>query len=594
MKTNQQTYFGIDLGTTNCCISRVREGQSEVLPVFGQRTMPSVLARNQDKWIVGMAAKNLQMMDPKSAASSIKRKMGDLNYRFSIGQESLTPIEASALLLRGLVDEAQNAAGEKIQSVVITVPAWFQESQRQATLAAGKAAGLDVIQIVNEPTAAALAYDLREISGGREENWLVYDLGGGTFDVSVLAVTESTHEVRSSVGNSFLGGDDFDRRLAERFVAKVKDKYNLDPESDPIAAAQIRHLSEKTKIQLSDEVEVNVQETISLAGKPVLITETITRNEFEELIQDFVDSSLEKVTQALSEAGIRTGQVDRLLLVGGSTRIPAIAAALKDATGLDGELWVDPDESVARGAALQAASRSGAWLKRTMVDIAPHSLGIAALGHEDEILGHFPEANEHPRTFVPVIRRNSRLPAQCVRSFEKLSPNQTRLIVAVYQGESTNTRQNTLIGEFGVMLKNKHDTRIDVRFQYDHNGNIVIGVEEPGHNVLTTYRMDLSKSAEMNSLASGLSLSETPDDELDDGDEIGSGNGTTSAQQGAQQASNYLIDKVTSLLASHPDAEVERRVDEYRAHLAAGRDDEMDLAEEFLFQWVESTKEAEA
>jgi molecular chaperone DnaK len=588
MSLIQENHYGIDLGTTNCCISRLKDGQSEVISVFGQRTMPSVLALRAGEWIVGAAAKNIQMVDPKSAASSIKRYMGDLGHRFSLCGVDLTPIEASAQLLRGLVEEAQRSTGDRIEKVVITVPAWFQENQRQATLAAGKAAGLDVVQIINEPTAAALAYDLKEVSSGDEEHWLVYDLGGGTFDVSVLTVTDSTHEVKASLGNSFLGGDDFDRRLAERLVIKIKDKYNLDPESDPIAMAHLRHAAERAKIMLSDETEVEVQESISIGGKPVLISETFTRSEFEELIRDLIDSSLEKVTEALSESGLGADAMHRLLLVGGSTRIPLIAAALKEVTGLDAEAWVDPDEAVARGAALQAASRAGAWLKRTMVDIAPHSLGIATLGHEDELLGRMPEGDEHPRTFGPVIRRNSRLPAQSVKTFYKLHPSQTMFQVAVYQGESTNTRQNTLIGEFMVPLKNQEDTRVDVRFRYDLNGSIVVGVEEPGHNVLTTYSMDLSKSAEANSQRSGLLVAgEADEDDWDEGAE----EGVDRAQLEVQKTSNYLIEKVLSLLALEPDATVERRVVEYRAHLAAGCDDEMDEAEEFLFDWVESKKD---
>ena len=577
----QSDFFGIDLGTTNSCIATIKDGKLSIIDIDGAATTPSVLAYKDGEWVIGQKAKNHMQVEPSEAVSSIKRRMDDLSYMTKIGGESLTPIEVSAKILRRLVDGAKASCGKDIEKVVITVPAWFKEGQRQATLAAGKLAGLSVAQIVNEPTAAAIAHDASHVAPGQEEKWVVYDLGGGTFDVSVLNVTNTAHEVLASVGNTFLGGDDFDRRLAERFISKIKDEHNVDPLEDPVARARLFHIAERTKIELSRETEVELNEPFTIKGKSILLTEVITRDDFEMLIKDLLDSTLEKVNEALSEAKVSKDEVTRLLLVGGSTHMPCVAEYLKERFGWDGESWVDPDRSVALGAAIQSAVAAGSYYDREIVEISPHSLGIAALGHEDEQEPEAFDDNKPARTFSPLIRRNTRLPATVVKTFHKMHPEQERVEISVFQGESSHNDHNTFVGQFYAALQNRFDRRIDVRFTYNLDGTIIIGVEEPGQKSVRSYAMDLSKNADENSEA-------REDWALLDHD-VKDIEKSTEAMEA--ETTNFLIEKVSQKLTQKADEAVAAKLAQYRTLLQAGEDDALDDLEQELYDWLEGEGE---
>ena len=571
---------GIDLGTTNSCIAVIQpRGEPQVIHVDGRATMPSVVACRDGEWLVGEAARNHLWVAPHEAVASIKRKMDDPQYRVTLGGESLSPMDVSAKILAALAQAAQASLQSPVRKVVITVPAWFKESQRQATLAAGQRAGLEVIQIINEPTAAAIAHQNIPIAEGDEEKWLVYDLGGGTFDVSVLSVTSAAYEVLASQGNTFLGGDDFDRRLQDKFVAHLRDCHNIDPTTDATAQARLALLAEKTKIQLSGDVSVDIKEPVVVAGKTYLLDLMITREAFESLIDDLLESTIEKAKQTLADAGIHASSIKRLLLVGGSTRIPVIAERLAQQFGLEPESWVDPDLSVAIGACVRGAISEGAVFERSVVDICPHSLGIAVLGEEDIDADMAPieGENAHPLTFASLVRRNSRLPAQFVRTFYKTHDHQERVVVAVYQGESSNTRHNTFIGEFEVDLHNHHDATLDVRFAYDVNGTIKITVKEGGDQKAVVYTMDLSRSADENSDLNTFSEHEVLDGEV-------------SAVDDSPEVTNYLIEKVSQRLKSEGDAApdtMHELLTQYKTMLEQDSDEGLDDVEDRLYEWIE-------
>lgn len=575
----QSPVCGIDLGTTNSCIALIQDGKPQIIPVNDRSTMPSVVAYREGQWLVGEEARNHLWVDPGAAVASIKRKMDDPQHHVTLGDEKLTPIDVSAKILKALTQAAEQVVRLSLQKVVITVPAWFKETQRQATLAAGRKAGLDVIQIINEPTAAAIAHQNIPIAQGEEEKWLVYDLGGGTFDVSVLNVSSASYEVLASQGNTYLGGDDLDHRLTDKFVTHLQDKYNFDPRANKIVQARLRLLSEQTKIRLSSETAVHLKEPIVSGSDSYLLDLTITRDDFEQLIDDLVTSTVEKAKQALVEAGITASSLNRLLLVGGSTRIPLIAERLVQHFGIEPESWLDPDLSVAMGASIRGAITSGEVFERNVVDICPHTLGIAVLGEEDNELGLdiFGDDNAHPQTFAPLIRRNSSLPAYFVRTFYKGSDQQKRATIAVYQGENNNTRQNAFIGEFTVSLKNKLDAKLDVSFAYDLNGTINISVKESGNLQAHVYSMDLSRPAGENSDFSGFSENVLIQEE-------------TQAEE-SPAITNYLIEKVSKQVTELGPAAPQNILDlleNYKLLLEQDNEEELDEVEDQLYDWIES------
>jgi len=573
------TVFGIDLGTTNSCIAVYKNGAFDVISIDGQKTVPSIVGRMGQEWLVGKRAANHGMLYPDQIVRSIKRHMGAADYQAFLGSEAFTPVELSARILGYLKDAAAAATGLTVSDVVITVPAWFNDPQRRATMEAGQKAGLSVLRIINEPTAAALAYDLTGTTAGVErkeggENWMVYDLGGGTFDVSILAVNGTFKEVLASCGNTFLGGDDFDHRIVLFLTDWLKDRYTLDVTSDRVIMAQLRQAAETAKINLSTYPDVAIQEVLSFAGQTLELDLSLSRARFNEMIADHVESTLHKARQALDQAHLRAGQIDRLLMVGGSTRIPMIRERVAAEFGCEPDGYIDPDLSVALGAAAQAALDRGLSCAQVVVDVSPHTLGVAAYGVEDmRSMGADSEHalpfqdHRHPLTFAPIIRRNTRLPARFVEEFYTGVDNQEGIEVAVYQGESHNTRDNTFISSFRVDLSPMPaGSPIYVGFSYDRSGIISVSVAAESHgNALHTHALDLNRTGAQESLPLG-------------GQE--------------DDVTNFLIEKVTTRLAgaTHRDEAVIRAlVADYKKALKNDEDDGLDAIEERLYSWLDDT-----
>jgi molecular chaperone DnaK len=610
MKTSA---WGIDLGTTNSCIARATAEGVEVIHIDEAPTVPSVLAWDGTEFLVGRRAANHAVLAPDQSVRSIKRHMGDVDYRVSIGGSALSPVEVSARILSYLKNQAQQMTGESIDEAVITVPAWFNEPQRRATLTAGELAGLKVTRIINEPTAAALAYGHTSASrdavmSGPAERWLVYDLGGGTFDVSILSVAGNYKEVLASCGNTYLGGDDFDHRIALHWVDRLRDRYNADVSQDRIAMAQLRHWAEQIKIRLSTEIEVRAHAFVESGGQRFEVDEVMTRAQFAALIEDYIQSTIAKAHQALEEAHVEPANLRRALLVGGSTRIPAVRERVAQEFGIQPDAYVDVDLSVALGAAIQSALDHALSSVQIVVDIAPHSLGIAALGEEDEerlvrrAEGRLDidedgegESFRYPYTFVPVIRKNSRLPAKFVEEFSTVYDGQDGVEVTVLQGESSNTRENTLVGAFHVQFDPKPaGAAVCVGFEYDQSGLVRVSVSDQGGlKLLKSHTLDLGASAQSNSELQSL---RRLDRGLDDSEQTASADPPASGSStNSAQLSNFLIEQIERQLAGTPSAEmagIRATLGTYRELLAAGRDEEIDDLEEELYAWLDERKSA--
>lgn len=594
----KRTAYGIDLGTTNSCIARfTAAGALEVIPIDGGPTVPSVVAFDGREWLCGRRAANHAMLEPHNAVRSIKRHMGEEHYRVRLCGEELSPVQVSAKILAYLKAQAEAAIGEAIREVVITVPAWFNEPQRRATVAAGEMAGLTVTRIINEPTAAALAYRADGARDAAEERWLVYDLGGGTFDCSILAVSGTCKEVLASCGNTFLGGDDFDHRIVLHLVDGIRDRHGIDPSADPLAMARLRHLAEQAKIQLSTEIEAPIHDHFEIGDRHLDLVTALTRGTFNALIEDYLESTLAKARQALEEARTTAANLKRVLLVGGSTRIPRVQERVAEALGIEPEAYVDVDLSVALGAGAQSALDAGLSFAQVVVDIAPHALGVAALGEEDErsaaamfARGLFEEDgpaegasdHHHPLTFVPIIRKNTRLPARFIEEFYTSVDEQEAIEVAVYQGESRNTRDNVHVGAFLVPLPPMAaGSPVQIGFEYDRNGLIRVSVSEKG-GALKRYTMDLNRSAAGNSEPALRRRTITVDEGSEDGD------GSAGEAIGVL---NFLIERVERRLAEGPEEahpEIRELLGSYKEQLAAGDDERLDGLEEALYAWLDA------
>ena len=592
MKESQHVY-GIDLGTTNSCIACYDEDGPRLIPIDGDATVPSVLACDKGTWLVGKKAANFARLHPESAIFSIKRRMGDLLYRWETSSGSLSPIDISAKILSYLKEQAEaaeRALGRdvEIQDVVITIPAWFAEKERQSTVEAGKQAGLNVLRLVHEPTAAALAYsgrdgDMVQKDSEQAQRWLVYDLGGGTFDVSVVSIIDKVTEVLASCGNCFLGGDDFDQLLVQRFLTHLRNEYSCDPSDDTLLRARLRIIAEDTKIKLSVEPQVQVRDVLILGDRKLELSLCIKREEFEEMIRPHIDSTLQKARTALEEAKCKKEDLDRVLLVGGSTKIPLVSESVETHFGVAPESCIDPDLSVVLGAATQAGLVSGLEFRQVVLDVSPHSLGIAVFNEEDEVRSFFDmlkgeeehgREETHDGSFAPMIRRNSRLPARFKKEFFKHHPAQEEVRVRVYQGESLRVCDNTFIGAFEAQLTPDRNEGIFVGFEYDSNGVVRISVEENSEkNALRKYyQMDLSKQAYENTenfspvSASGAMSSEV--------------------------VSNFLTQKVERVLSQESlekaeKEKIERILTEYQKSLVSDDDDKAEQLEDQLYDWVE-------
>lgn len=469
--------FGIDLGTTNSVIARLVLGRPQAIPIDGSAIVPSVVLYEDHRVVVGREAHNLELQRPERTLRSVKRRMGSA-HEWQVGDRTVRAEAASSEILGRLRRGAEAATGETVSDVVITVPAYFDEGQRRATLKAGELAGLNVLRLLNEPTAASLVYDHLGRDGAPPDEpqlVLVYDLGGGTFDVSILEVFNDIREVRASTGNTHLGGDDFDDALVQKFLVALRTQ-GVDVREDRVAMARLRRVAEETKIRLSTETSALVREEFLATheGVAIHLDVTVTRRELEGLIEELLVSTIELAKKAIADAGIEAEDLSRICLVGGSTRIPKVRELLEEAFHVEVHEEIDPDLAVALGAAIQAGLLAGEPVERILVDVTSHSLGVCVLGEYDEL-----DAD----TFAHIIRRNTVLPTTRSEEFYTIVDRQPSVLVSVYQGESSRTSENTLVGEFSFALEpSPAGTPVTCAFTYTLDGTVDVRVEQSGGN----------------------------------------------------------------------------------------------------------------
>jgi molecular chaperone DnaK len=499
---------GIDLGTTNSVIAFLKDGRPEAIPVEeGVAILPSVVSFDSEngKYLVGRQARNRRAAFPDATITSIKRLIGK-DSLVAVGRQSLSPEGVSSYILKHLAERAAERLGQPIKQVVITVPAYFDDAQRRATIRAGELAGLDVVRIVNEPTAAALVYEhVSSEANGGSPYVLVYDLGGGTFDVSILEIKGEIKEVLASSGDTSLGGDDFDERLKEYLLQELREQNDgKEVNEDPGLKVRLLDIAERAKISLSDRPYVRINE-VAVAmheGRPLNLDLEVSRAQFQSLTADLIERAMDKVEEVLREAHLEPKEIGKLILVGGATRMPAVFEALSDLFEQPVEHSIDPDLCVALGAAIQGGLITGDSVGQILLDVTAHSLGIKTLDWVHHETG---DADY----FSSIIRRNTRIPVCCAEAFRTIVDRQEGVEVEIFQGESLSCLENTPVGKFFFPLKpSPARSAVVVEFAYDREGLVRVCVDQKGFDNRKEVTLDI-RNRKVDE-ASGRDIEETP------------------------------------------------------------------------------------